>query len=249
MRHIFLFLLLFGLAYGGRAQDSAADLAQQANVLYEQGDYAAALGIYETLSMAGVYDSALYYNMGQIYLAMQDSGRALLQFRRAQQAAPRDVELNLALAQTRAGRIDIQGDDAALMDGLAALTIPLVSLDELNWLAFGLWTLCFGLGAIYAVRPGWRPAVRLLLVITGVLLLMGLVLWCSRVYTSTFRPAAVVTAAAAPVMSGPGEDYLEIYQLHAAAEIRILEQRGDWTHFVLPNGREGWIQNGAFEKV
>lgn len=98
VRHIILFLLLFGLAYGGRAQDSAADLAQLASVLYEQGDYAAALGIYETLSMAGVYDSALYYNMGQIYLAMQDSGRALLQFRRAQQAAPRDVELNLALA-------------------------------------------------------------------------------------------------------------------------------------------------------
>jgi hypothetical protein len=74
-------------------------------------------------------------------------------------------------------------------------------------------------------------------------------LWFSRVYTSVFRPAAVVTAEVAPIMSGPGGNYLEIYQLHAAAELRMLEERGDWAHFVQPDGREGWIQVSNFEKV
>ena len=241
-------LLLSGVAVA-LAQESPVDVAQQAATLYGRGDHVAALGLYETLAAAGVRNSAVYFNMGQAYFVAQDSGRALLQYRRAQQIAPRDTELTLALARVRSSRQDIQGDDAALIDSLAALTLPLLTLDELNWLAFVLWTACFVMAGIYVARPRWRNATRVVLFALSILLVFGFALWFSRIYSGLFRPPAVVTAAATPVMSGPGEDYLEIYQLYAAAEIRILEDRGDWAHFVLPDGREGWIQFGAFEKV
>jgi tetratricopeptide (TPR) repeat protein len=244
-----LFAVLLLLSGVVAAQDSPTDVAQQAAILYERGDHAAALGLYETLADAGIHDSAVYFNMGQAYFAAQDSGRALLQYRRSQQIAPRDTELNLALARIRSSRQDIQGDDVALIDSLAALTLPLMTLDELNWLAFVLWSACFVTAGVYVTQARWRNAARVALFALSILLVLGFALWFSRIYTSAFRPAAVVTAEVAQVMSGPGEDYLEIYQLHAAAEIRILEDRGDWAHFVLPDGREGWLASGAFEKV
>lgn len=231
------------------AQEALVDMAQRANTLYEQGDYPAAQGLYETIVAGGVHDKVVYYNLGQIYFAQQKAGYALLQYRRAQQLAPRDPELNIAMALVRAGREDIQGDDTALVDSLAALTIPILTFDELNWLSLALWTGCFVLAGVYVTRPGWRNSSRIALFVLGIGLLLALVLWSSRVYATIFRPPAVVIAATAPVMSGPGEDYLQIYELHAAAEMRILEEREGWSHFVLPDGREGWIQFGIFEKV
>jgi uncharacterized protein YgiM (DUF1202 family) len=54
---------------------------------------------------------------------------------------------------------------------------------------------------------------------------------------------------AVQVMSGPGEKYLELFELHTAAEVTIVDTRGEWTRFHLPDGREGWIPNAAIERV
>src|SRR5690606_30280242 len=118
------------------------------------------------------------------YFAAQDSGRALLQYRRAQQIAPRDTELNLALARIRSSRQDIQGDDVVLIDSLTALTLPLMTLDELNWLAFILWTACFVVAGVYVAQPRWRNAARVVLFVLAILLVLGFALWYSRVYSS-----------------------------------------------------------------
>jgi tetratricopeptide (TPR) repeat protein len=246
---IFLVLLLFISRFAAAQDSSLAVIAEQAAALYGQGDYTGALGLYEMLAAAGIRDGAVHYNMGQAYFAVQDTGRALLEYRRAQQIAPRDAEINLALAHIRASRADIQGDDAAVVDSLAALTIPLLTLEELGWLTFVLWTAYFILAGFYVVRAEWRSVIRMVLFVSSVLLLFAFALCFSRMCAGVFRPAAVVTAVATPIMSGPGEDYLEIYELHAAAEIRILEDRGDWAHFVQPDGREGWIQSDQYEKV
>jgi tetratricopeptide (TPR) repeat protein len=231
------------------AQSSPADLAQQAYSLYEQGDLVGAQGLYETLIDEGIRSSAIFFNLGQVYSAVQDNGRALLMYRRAQQLEPRDTDLNLALARVRASRSDILGDETALVDSLAAATLPLLTLEELNWLMLGLWAFSFVLVGVYITNREWRSVLRAFLLAWAVLLILGFALWFSRVYTGAFRPAAVITTHTVSVMCGPGEDYLEIYALHAAAEIRLIEQRENWVHFVLPDGREGWLREGFFEKV
>jgi SH3-like domain-containing protein len=50
-------------------------------------------------------------------------------------------------------------------------------------------------------------------------------------------------------MSGPGEDYLELYRLYAAAELRVLETHDDWARFVLPDGRQGWVERDNIELI
>jgi len=51
------------------------------------------------------------------------------------------------------------------------------------------------------------------------------------------------------VMSGPGEQYFNLFDLHAAAEVRVVEQRGNWLWVELPDVRQGWIPITAVEKV
>jgi hypothetical protein len=64
-----------------------------------------------------------------------------------------------------------------------------------------------------------------------------------------FWPAGVVTATVASVMSGPGDDYLAIYQLHAAAELYVTAVEDDWARFELPDGRVGWMRLDSIAMV
>ena len=65
----------------------------------------------------------------------------------------------------------------------------------------------------------------------------------------TFRPPAVVVEERVYVYSGPGEQYLELFLLHAGAEIRRIDSTGGWIRFELSDGREGWLPATAVEFV
>jgi uncharacterized protein YgiM (DUF1202 family) len=41
--------------------------------------------------------------------------------------------------------------------------------------------------------------------------------------------------------SGPGADYIALFELHEGAELRLLERRGDWLRISLGAELEGWI--------
>lgn len=251
MRRAALLILLM-CAVGVRmaaAQDSPAEVAQQADALYAQADFEAARSLYEVLIAQGVHDSAIYYNLGHTYLELDDLGRAMLSYRRAQALAPRDAEVSAALARIRVLRVDLQGDEAAAIDSLATFTAGLFTLPELGWLVLGVWVLFFALLGALIARRDWRHYLQGPLLALALLVGVGLVLWGSRVYAESFRPPGVVIELTAPVMSGPGEDYLLLYELHAAAELRILETREAWLRFVLPDDRQGWIHQDNVRKI
>lgn len=240
-----LILLLFQAM---QVQEPMA-LAQQAQAAYVSGDYAAARGQYEAIINLGVHDSAIYINLGNTYFQLHDMGRALLNYRRAQVIAPRDTLLNAHLARVRSTRLDVQGDETVLVDSLAALTTSSLTGDELRWLAFSLWGLFFSVVLVAIVRVRWRDILRGPLIVLGIALLWALILWGSRSYATQYRHPAVILEDQVQVMSGPGEDYLPLYDLHAAAEVRILEQRGDWVRFALPDQQQGWVRREALESV
>lgn len=242
------FVVLCGFTSVVAAQGNLDVTAAQANALYEQGDYVGAIDLYETLIAAGVRDSAVYFNLGNAYFQSQDLGRALVNYRRTQILIPRDGGLNMSMARVRAERVDIQGDETMLVDSLASLTSGVLTSGELGWIALVLWVLFFGVLVIWIVQVDWRDVLRVPLIAAAVLMICAAIMLGSRLFVEESRPAAVIVNDTA-VMSGPGEDYLEIYRLYSAAELRVLDHRGDWVRFILPDQRQGWIQSSAIEII
>ena len=226
-----------------------SDIAQQAAVEYEAGNYEAARTHYTSLIESGVQDGVVFTNLGHTYYQLQDLGAALVNYRRAQIVQPRDAQINSGLARIRSLRTDIQGDETALIDNIAAMTVPIATSLELTWAMSALWCLYFGFVIVMIIRKQSRDSWRGTFVLLSTILLFGLLLWGSRVYVDRFRPAAIIIEPTVQVMSGPGADYLPIYNLHAAAELRILEQRDAWVRFILPDQRQGWIQEEMIERV
>lgn len=244
------------------------DVANQAAAAYAQGDYATAVQLYEVLVGQGVQDGNLYFNLGNAYLQTGNLGSALLNYRRAQLFIPRDTDLNLAIAQIQAERIDVQGDDVDFVAQLSALSSGFLTQNELIGLVGLLWALWGGLFTVFLVSGNWldgrdanttserlsriREQRRWLywaVIGLGIGVVMGIGLLAARLVDESNRPDAVITADSVSAMSGPGDDYLELYTLHAAAEVYVVERRNGWMWFAMPDGQQGWIPESSVEAV
>ena len=64
-----------------------------------------------------------------------------------------------------------------------------------------------------------------------------------------FRGVAVVTSPVIQVMSGPGDNYLPLYRLFSAAELRLDAFQDNWARFSLGDGREGWVLRDAINPL
>ena len=248
---LILFLLLL-IACSPQATSEAISGLQMAaaNQLYEEGNFAEAAARYQALVDAGVKDGRLYYNLGGAYFKMGDLGRAVLNFRRAQRMLPRDgdvaTNLRLARAQTL-DRIEVENEGAVvdLFRGLIYWT----ALDEAATVAVALWVALCGLG-VGAIL--WRQRRRTLLFLAGgitILLFLGLLSLGIRLLDEQGQPPAVVVAEEVAVRSGPGDDYLTEFTLHAGAEVRVVEQRGGWLRIALPGELQGWTPAEAVIEV
>jgi len=236
-----LLLMMFSFTHG---QENDA-----ARAAYESGDYAQAVRLYEARVAAGESSPALYYNLGSAYFESGDLGRALLNFLRAYARAPRDRDVNFAIAQVRGLRVDVQTEESGVWEQVAAVTDGILTTGELEILTLMVWAGLCAVAGVWIVRPVMRARLRPVMVGVAVGWGVLMILFVGRASVEGLRPKAVVTAFEAQVMSGPGAEYLPLYTLYAAAEVRVLDAQGGWVRFMLPDGQQGWLESGMLERV
>lgn len=216
---------------------SAQDSLSQADDAYRRGDFITAIALYETALLNGEQSGALYFNLGNAYYQAGNQGHALLNYRRAALYLPRDPDIALQINRIRAERQDPYVEDSDWLILTASISTSMLTNYEMSILLFASWILFFILLAFSIKRRFWRAP----MIVTGIILLMGLLLFAARIYVETQRPPAVILNSLAQVWSGPGEDYLPLFTIYEAAEIRVLEEQDNWIRFALPNGQQGWI--------
>jgi tetratricopeptide (TPR) repeat protein len=265
MRTAACLLVLLVWVRPGRAELSAEQVRtvyDEANRIFGQAgketDPRQAFGLYQSAALrylrlieeGGIENEKLYYNLGNAYFRSGDFGRAILSYRRAQALAPSDANVRQNLEAARAARIDRFSDP----------TETRVLRTLLFWhfdLAFGMRLLllaCFSavfwaLAALRLSRPGRvaKPA----LAITGGLAAALLLSVCFEGWSVGGRDAAVIVAAESQARKGDGANYEPAFTepLHAGAELKVLERRGEWVQGELPDGRTFWVQARDLETV
>jgi len=242
-----LFLLLVGCA----PETTSGAQMLEANRLYEAGQFAEAAALYQTLVDAGVEDGTLYYNLGNAYFKAGDLGHAVLNYCRAQALLPRDPDVVANLRLARAQTLDrLETEDGGGLAGFVRRAlVEWTTLDEAAAAALGLWVLECALLVAAILWPRGRRGMRYAIVVVAAFLALGILSVSVRVIREHRSPSAVVVAQEVDVHSGPGEDYVTEFSLHAGTEVHVIEQHGDWSRIALRGDLQGWVPAESIEEL
>ena len=213
------------------AKDLYAKALLRLNSLVEQGD---------------VRNGKLFYNIGNINFLLDDIGRALLNYRRAEQYIPNDPNLvkNLAYARNmRQDKLEIK-DQKKIQQTLFFFHYDLGTQTRL--ILFGIAYVFFWIFAgvkIFSQRPytTWALAIAVFFA-----LLFGISLSVEK-YQATRNLEGVILAPEIMARQGDAESYQPSFEdpLHAGTEFILLEERGAWWQLELPDGRNCWIPSSS----
>ena len=232
-------------------ESSATDLMARANESYERGEYAEATQQYEALIDRGYSDSTLYFNLGNSYFESGDLGRAVLNYLRARELAPRDAEIRDSLELARGMTVDrVVAERGSLVESVSYFGRRWATPDELGVAAIIWWAVTgAAVGALVLRRSFYlKRMMRAATAAATVIALMLFLLVASMAHTNPNDSTGVVTAPAVEIVSGPGPQYSEEFILYSGAQVRVTDSRHGWLKIELPGGElQGWAPSHALE--
>jgi tetratricopeptide (TPR) repeat protein len=222
-----------------------AESYNEANHLYEEGDYSEAIELYED-ALGSARDSRVLYNLGNAYFKAGRVGKAVVNYRRAWVLSPRDPDIraNLDFARSyRADRVDV-GSNPPIV--LLVRIVRYFSIQETLAAASILFVSALVLLSAAAVRR--RPALGCASLCLFIIFLYLLISWGS--WRAVLRSRnAVVVVPEVTAYSGPGTEYREVLQVHDGLEARIRDERHGYVLIQIPGGLGGWVEESAVEEV
>ncbi|MSR20084.1 MAG: tetratricopeptide repeat protein [Gemmatimonadetes bacterium] len=240
----FAALVMLALLAPARA-GAQAEIFEQGNQLYQQGDYPGAIAAYEAVLGSGFESAALHFNLGNAYFKTGDLGRSILQWERARAVAPSDPDVlaNLELARSLTAdaveplpRFWLVSAVSWWVDllprGLLLATVAAA------WLAAGA-----GVSArILARRDDVRRGAAWVAIAGGaVVVILGTNLFVRELGVGRAE-RGVILADAVPVRSAPSDqDDLTLFEIHEGTRVRIDQRAGEWAEIVLEDGKVGWV--------
>jgi hypothetical protein len=263
---IILTLTIFGnTVYGAELnRTEILELFHQAKDLFRQADlmlatnpqnaeslYRQAAMRYESIvSKGGVENGKLFYNIGNVYFRIKDIGRAILNYKRAMDYIPDDINLRQNLAYVRDFRRDkIEEKQETKVfktlffwhyDLSTRLKIILFSIFFIViWLLAGM-RLFFKHSVL---GWGFPTAVVLAAMIGGSLI-------AESVSLHRNVPGVIIDAEVI-ARKGNSDNYAPSFTepLHAGTEFNLLEKRENWFYIQLPDSRACWVPSKSVDLV
>lgn len=195
---------------------------------------------------AGIENGRLFYNLGNIYVRLGDTGRAILNYRRAERFIPNDINLqqNLAYARSRALDKIEPRPEAQVLRTLFFWHYDLGGPTR-AWLFAGCFGLlwCFASLCLLLGKP-WLRRVAVSLAGLSLLLAGSLVVEAHEQSTQRF---GVILEQEIVGRKGDSTTFEPTFKepLHAGAEFRLVEERKGWLHIELADGRRCWIPEAS----
>lgn len=228
---------------------SAPELYKTAGQHYKANEFEQAATAYEKILVQGYRTPEVYYNLGNCYYKLKNTGKAILNFERAHNLAPEDEDIihNLKLAQLKTI------DKLQPVPQLAIVTQwnnLLNSQSSKGWsmFAIGFIWLALVLFAVYylVARKGIVLFFSLLVLALSV---VSVALGFKQAHTEENPDTAILMVANVNVKSAPDANGNDIFTIHEGIKLELCDQVGSWTKIRLADGKVGWIEKNMFEKI
>ncbi len=248
-KYIYLIIFLYpALLFASQAEE----LMNEANQLYQDGDFAGAIEKYETVVKNNYESDALFYNLGNAYFKSGILGRAILNYERALELAPNDEDIAYNLKIVRARTVDkIQEVPQIFLvrwwDSLvASLTISgwaavVVVIFILFLVAAGSWFILKN----YLARQWSLVFVSVFL---GLFIFTSVCLY-SKISKEGGSSFGVLLAETVSAKVSPDEKSDDVFVIHEGVKFRVEDQLYNWAKIKLADGKVGWLPKDYYEEI
>lgn len=214
--------------------NAATNTFDEANRLYEQGQFAEAAATYEKMAGAGTATVNLWFNLGNANYKSGQVGRAIAAYRMAERITPRDAALRANLQFVRG---KVYADERAHVP-LWKRTIRLVTLNEWTVLTMALLWAFFSVLACSAFTGRRYTKTGVTFLLLSILSGAG----TTAAWQDFRETEAVVVAREATVLRGPVEVSPSVFELRDGAELAVLGAKNEFLEIRDAENRTGWIR-------
>ncbi len=220
------------------------DVYRQANMAYQERNYANAIELYNSLLKEGQLAPELYFNLGNAYYKTGNVPQSILNYERALKMNPKDEDalFNLKIAKLKIiDKVDPvpQIFYKRWFESLTNLLSPddwSTLLLVLLWLSL-LSSLMYLFGHSVSLRK------------TGFILslsFLALVLFSFAIASESnskihSEKEAIVMSASVYVKSSPDLRGNDLFIIHEGIKVELLDELKDWKKIKLINGNIGWL--------
>jgi tetratricopeptide (TPR) repeat protein len=219
---------------------------RQAHLAYREGRYQEAYDGYARLLGAAGADGQLLYNLGNAAFRLNQIGRAILYYEKAQVLLPRDADLKFNLGHAREQTRDVIPEPESFV-GTAFFWLGSLTLAEFFWCFVVANVLFWGILAvrIYS-RAEWTYS--LLFLLLGVWLLAGISFGVKWQQTRS-DDRAVILQTEVNVLAGPDSRDTLLFKLHEGTVVHLERSEEGWSLIRLSDGRRGWLRGEGLERI
>lgn len=230
-----------------REANSITNDPNQTERLYEN----AILNYEKIINEGGIRNPKLYYNLGNAYFLKEDIGRAILNYRRAEDLnkADANIQKNLAFARSkRIDKVEVKTEKRVLQ------TLFFWHYDFSIKTKFLLMCIFFAIAFVSLTIMTWQGKTAswiVTAVICGLLTVCFLSSVALESQARSHHVYGVITADEVVARQGDGPNYPESFRdpLHAGTEFDLLERRSGWFHIRLSDNSDGWIPDNTADLV
>ncbi len=241
-------LILFNALFFNASLWAGTQFAE-ANAQYQKGNFKEAAGLYEKMVAQGRASAAVHYNLGNAYFRAGKKAKALVAYKRALSAAPRDPDIRWNIVVLKSTLPDrLAPKDENIFVRWIREWADQFTVNELS-IAF---TAILALWAVWALLNFFFPALKSRL--GGVqVVILALFIAATAIFFFKWQevrhPRVVVLEKEVGVRYGPSNLETKAFTLHEGAQGALMDETADWYNIMLIDKNSGWIPKNSCEVV
>jgi len=225
---------------------------QQASEYYRNAEFDKAINIYEQLMREDYKGTSLYYNLANSYYRIGKLGYAILNYERALKISPSDEDVKHNLAFANLSTVDrIQPLPTFFLFEWWETLLALFSVNGWTYAAYIFFIILLLLIVLYFfARTIFQQKIILF---SGLGTLIVLVLVVSLLVVKINREQTIISGViveqTTTVKTSPDIKSTDAFVIHEGLKVNLEDRLDQWVKIKLADGKVGWVENSAVEKI
>jgi tetratricopeptide (TPR) repeat protein len=238
-------LLLLAILPSIASQATQQEAFDQANLAFEQQDYAGAISQYQHILEQATPTASVHFNLGNAYFRQGRTGMATYHLLMARTLDPGDPDIlaNLKFVRESAGL-----PTSGLVSGRARWMQRLTLNQWSVLLGLPLW-LWASLQAASILGQGHHAYFQSGKKIFGWLAIPSAALLIFLGLSARQNQLGVIVVPEVALHASPFADSKELGTLEGGQEILLRENKGSWRRVVIADGTSGWLASDQFRSI